>query len=149
MVSMKDRRVLRAEHFGFDLIGGGTPAPAGLVRIDPDGTAAVATEDLWFPNGTVITDDGTLIVAETFAARFTRVRHPARRVTVQPARLGPGPAGPRTGRHGDHSAGARLWSGPAAADWRSASRSGTTQESEEIHDGDRATQCPNQGLAVI
>jgi len=24
MVSMKDRRVLRAEHFGFDLMGGGT-----------------------------------------------------------------------------------------------------------------------------
>jgi len=30
----------------------------------------VAAQDLWFPNGMVITDDGTLIVAETFAARF-------------------------------------------------------------------------------
>jgi sugar lactone lactonase YvrE len=58
-------------NFGFDLMGGGTPAPASLVRIDADGTAAVAAEDLWLPNGTVITDDGTLIVAETFAARFT------------------------------------------------------------------------------
>ena len=58
-------------NFGFDLMGGGTPALAGLVRIDPDGTASVAAEDLWFPNGTVITDDGTLIVAETFAARLT------------------------------------------------------------------------------
>jgi sugar lactone lactonase YvrE len=58
-------------NFGFDLMGGGTPAPATLVRIDPDGTAAVAAQDLWFPNGTVITDDGTLIVAETFAARLT------------------------------------------------------------------------------
>ena len=57
-------------NFGFDLMGGGTPAPASLVRIDPDGAAAVAAEDLWFPNGMVITDDGTLIVAETFAARF-------------------------------------------------------------------------------
>jgi sugar lactone lactonase YvrE len=58
-------------NFGFDLMGGGTPATASLVRIDPDGTATVAAEDLWFPNGTVITDDGTLIVAETFAARLT------------------------------------------------------------------------------
>ncbi len=58
-------------NFGFDLMGGGAPAPASLVRIDPDGTAVVAAEDLWFPNGTVITDDGTLIVAETFAARLT------------------------------------------------------------------------------
>ncbi len=60
-----------AGNFGFDLMGGGTPATASLVRIDPDGTATVAAEDLWFPNGTVITDDGTLIVAETFAARLT------------------------------------------------------------------------------
>jgi sugar lactone lactonase YvrE len=60
-----------AGNFGFDLMGGGTPAPASLVRIDPDGTTTVAAEDLWFPNGTVITDDGTLIVAETFAARLT------------------------------------------------------------------------------
>jgi sugar lactone lactonase YvrE len=60
-----------AGNFGFDLMGGGHPATATLVRIDPDGTASVAAEDLWFPNGMVITDDGTLIVAETFAARFT------------------------------------------------------------------------------
>jgi sugar lactone lactonase YvrE len=58
-------------NFGFDLMGGGRPAPASLVRIDPDGTAAVAASDLWFPNGMMITDDGTLIVAETFAARLT------------------------------------------------------------------------------
>jgi sugar lactone lactonase YvrE len=60
-----------AGNFGFDLMGGGDPAPAGLVRIDPDGRAGVAAEDLWFPNGMVIADDATLIVAETFAARFT------------------------------------------------------------------------------
>ena len=52
-------------------MGGGHPATAGIVLIAPDGSASVAAEDLWFPNGTVITDDGTLIVAETFAARFT------------------------------------------------------------------------------
>jgi sugar lactone lactonase YvrE len=58
-------------NFGFDLMAGGTPAPASLVRVEPDGTATVAAEDLWFPNGMMITDDGALIVAETFAARFT------------------------------------------------------------------------------
>jgi sugar lactone lactonase YvrE len=60
-----------AGNFGFDLMGGGAPATAGLVRVDPDGSASVVAEDLWFPNGMVITDEGTLIVAETFAARFT------------------------------------------------------------------------------
>jgi sugar lactone lactonase YvrE len=60
-----------AGNFGFDLMGGGHPATAGLVRIDPDGSATAAAEDLWFPNGMVITDDGTLVVAETFGARFT------------------------------------------------------------------------------
>jgi sugar lactone lactonase YvrE len=63
-----------AGNFGFDLMGGGRPDTATLVRIDPDGRATVAAEDLWFPNGMVITDDGTLIVAETFAARFTAFR---------------------------------------------------------------------------
>jgi sugar lactone lactonase YvrE len=60
-----------AGNFGFDLMGGGQPETASIVRIDPDGSASIAAEDLWFPNGTVITDDGTLIVAETFGARFT------------------------------------------------------------------------------
>jgi sugar lactone lactonase YvrE len=60
-----------AGNFGFDLMGGGMPSTATLVHVDPDGNAAIAADDLWFPNGMVITDDGTLIVAETFAARFT------------------------------------------------------------------------------
>jgi sugar lactone lactonase YvrE len=43
-----------------------------LVRIDPDGTSAVAANDLVFPNGAVITPDGrTLIISETFAGRIT------------------------------------------------------------------------------
>lgn len=59
-------------NFGFDLMGGGTPATANLVRVDPDGTVAVAAEDLHFPNGTVITPDGeTLIVGETTGNRYT------------------------------------------------------------------------------
>ncbi|WP_022928595.1 SMP-30/gluconolactonase/LRE family protein [Patulibacter americanus] len=58
-------------NFGFDLMGGADPAPTNIVRVDPDGTATVAAEGLSFPNGTVITDDGTLIVAETLAGRLT------------------------------------------------------------------------------
>jgi sugar lactone lactonase YvrE len=61
-----------ARNFGFDLMGGADPAPAALIRIDPDGTASVAAEDLLFPNGSVITPDGrTLIVGETAGARYS------------------------------------------------------------------------------
>ncbi len=59
-------------NFGFDLMGFGDPAPAALVRVDPDGSASVVAEDLLFPNGSVITPDGTtLIVGETAGARYT------------------------------------------------------------------------------
>jgi sugar lactone lactonase YvrE len=59
-------------NFGFDLMGGADPAPAVLVRVDPDGAASVVAEDMLFPNGSVITPDGrTLIVGETAGARYT------------------------------------------------------------------------------
>jgi sugar lactone lactonase YvrE len=59
-------------NFGFDLMGGGAPAPADLIRVDADGTVAVAATDLHFPNGTVITPDGaTLIVGETTGNRYS------------------------------------------------------------------------------
>jgi sugar lactone lactonase YvrE len=58
--------------FGFDLMAGGTPQPASLKRVDPDGTVTVAATDLLFPNGAVVTPDGaTLIVGETMGARYT------------------------------------------------------------------------------
>lgn len=61
-----------AGNFGFDLMGFADPSPAALIRVDPDGTASVAAEDLLFPNGSVITPDGrTLIVGETAGARYT------------------------------------------------------------------------------
>src|SRR3954469_22207212 len=41
-------------NFGFDLMGGGTPSYAKLVRVDPDGTVSVAADELMFPNGSVI-----------------------------------------------------------------------------------------------
>ena len=59
-------------NFGFDLMAGATARPTNLVRVDPDGSATVAAEDLMFPNGSVIFPDGaTLVVAETLAARLT------------------------------------------------------------------------------
>jgi len=59
-------------NFGFDLHSGAQPTPAELVCILPDGSARVVAEDLMFPNGCVITPDGSrLIVAESFARRLT------------------------------------------------------------------------------
>jgi len=58
--------------FGFDLDGGGEFAMAQLVRISPDGVAEVVADDMMFPNGSVITPDGsTLIVGETFGGQYT------------------------------------------------------------------------------
>jgi sugar lactone lactonase YvrE len=60
-------------NFGFDLMSRADPSPTDLIRVDPDGRASVAASGLWFPNGTVIGADGaTLIVGETFAARYTQ-----------------------------------------------------------------------------
>jgi sugar lactone lactonase YvrE len=58
-------------NFGFDLEGGGRPFAAKLARVAPDGAVSVAAEDLYFPNGAVITPDGaTLIVGETMRADY-------------------------------------------------------------------------------
>jgi sugar lactone lactonase YvrE len=58
--------------FGFDLMSFADPQPAPLMRIDPDGTATLAADELMFPNGSVITPDGTtLIVGETSGCRYT------------------------------------------------------------------------------
>ena len=52
--------------FGYDLRGGGKPAPAALLRVDPDGSVHEAAPDLRMANGMVITGDGaTLLVAES------------------------------------------------------------------------------------
>jgi sugar lactone lactonase YvrE len=59
-------------NFGFDL--GTEPARAtALVRVAPGGASSTrVAEDLLFPNGAMISDDGrTLIVAETWASRLT------------------------------------------------------------------------------
>ena len=58
--------------FGFDLMAFADPQLAPLMRVDPDGSARLAAEELMFPNGSVITPDGsTLIVGETAGCRYT------------------------------------------------------------------------------
>lgn len=45
---------------------------AKLACIQPDGTVSIASDDMHFPNGTVITPDGkTLIIGETLAGSLT------------------------------------------------------------------------------
>jgi sugar lactone lactonase YvrE len=58
-------------NFGFDLFGGAPLAPTTVLRVDPDGTVIQVADDLWFPNGSVITDDGVFIVGETFGNRIS------------------------------------------------------------------------------
>jgi sugar lactone lactonase YvrE len=59
-------------NFGFDRHRGEPEKPACIARVDPDGRVTRAADDLLFPNGTVVTDDGrTLIVAETLGHRLT------------------------------------------------------------------------------
>jgi sugar lactone lactonase YvrE len=59
-------------NFGFDLMARADLRPTCVIRVDPDGSAEVAADELLFPNGTVITDDGrTLIVGETYGGRYT------------------------------------------------------------------------------
>jgi sugar lactone lactonase YvrE len=70
MVVASDGRAF-VGNFGFDL-DGGEPTPTNVVRVDPDGSACVAVDGLMFPNGSVITPDGRmLIVGETFGRRYT------------------------------------------------------------------------------
>lgn len=58
-------------NFGFDLMAGAPVETTGLLRVDPDGTVTPVADDLWFPNGSVLTDDGVLLVDETFGNRVT------------------------------------------------------------------------------
>lgn len=58
--------------FGFDLMAGADPRPSPIYGVSPEGEVTVAAEDLLFPNGSVITPDGSrLIVGETMGCRYT------------------------------------------------------------------------------
>jgi sugar lactone lactonase YvrE len=59
-------------NFGYDRHAGERERTTCIVRVDPDGKAVRAADELVFPNGMVLTPDGkTLVVAETFAHRLT------------------------------------------------------------------------------
>ncbi len=59
-------------NFGFDLFAGEEPCTTCLIRVDPDGTAKIVANDVFFPNGSVITPDGTtLIVGESRGQRLS------------------------------------------------------------------------------
>ena len=59
-------------NFGFDLHGGEALKPTNLILVRPGEDPCVVAENLFFPNGTVITPDGkTLILGETFSSCLT------------------------------------------------------------------------------
>lgn len=58
-------------NFGFDLMGGGAIAPTVLLRVDMDGSVHTAADEMWFPNGMVITSSNTLVVNETLGNRMS------------------------------------------------------------------------------
>lgn len=59
-------------NFGFDMLNRAPAQTTVLLLVTPEGEMRVAADDLLFPNGCVITPDGTsLIVAETFGKRLT------------------------------------------------------------------------------
>jgi sugar lactone lactonase YvrE len=59
-------------NFGFDYEAKQPAKTTVLILVTPDGKKRVVAEDMFFPNGSVITPDGgTLIVAETYARRLT------------------------------------------------------------------------------
>jgi len=56
----------------FDFAGGGAPTPGWIRLVDPDGGTREVAGDIDFPNGMVVTPDGsTLVVAESFAGRLS------------------------------------------------------------------------------
>lgn len=59
-------------NFGYDYVGGAERRSAALVMVDADGVARPVADELWFPNGMVLTPDAsTLLVAETQGERIT------------------------------------------------------------------------------
>ena len=58
-------------NFGFDLDERGPMAPASIHRVDPDGSIMEVADDIWFPNGCVLTADNVFIVNESFGNRIS------------------------------------------------------------------------------
>ena len=59
-------------NFGFNTYEGEEVKSTNLILVRPGQEPCIAADDILFPNGTVITEDGkTLIVGETYAAKLT------------------------------------------------------------------------------
>ncbi len=58
-------------NFGFDFEEGQSLKPTRLIHVDPEGRVQPVGDELKFPNGAVITQDGTtLIVGETMGGQY-------------------------------------------------------------------------------
>jgi sugar lactone lactonase YvrE len=70
-IVVDDRGNAYVNTLGFDFPSGEF-APGVVVRVTPGGTVTPVADDVAFPNGMAITEDGaTLIVAESYADRLT------------------------------------------------------------------------------
>ena len=59
-------------NFGYDFAAGEERKTTSLHRVDPDGTIEKVADEVDFPNGSVVIDNGrTLVVAETWEGRLT------------------------------------------------------------------------------
>ncbi|MEV7009196.1 SMP-30/gluconolactonase/LRE family protein [Streptosporangium sp. NPDC051022] len=66
---------LYVDDVAFAAARGESPRPGRIILVRADGTAAVAAEDVEFPNGLAFVDGGaTLVVAETSRQRLTAFR---------------------------------------------------------------------------
>jgi sugar lactone lactonase YvrE len=59
-------------NFGFDMYAGEQARETNILFVDTNGTVSVAADGMAFPNGSVITSDGTtLLVGESMASRIS------------------------------------------------------------------------------
>ena len=56
---------------GFDFMGGEQPRPGVIAAVTPDGVVRVVAGGVQFPNGMVVLDDATLLVAESHGQCIT------------------------------------------------------------------------------
>jgi sugar lactone lactonase YvrE len=70
-MTVDDRGRAYVGTMGFDINADEPVRPGVIIRVDPDGTAAIVADDLLFPNGLTIHAARTLIVAESCGQRLT------------------------------------------------------------------------------
>ncbi|WP_031465937.1 SMP-30/gluconolactonase/LRE family protein [Sciscionella sediminilitoris] len=71
-IALDPRGHLYVNGFDFDFLGGGAPEPGWINLVAADGSYRQVADGIEFPNGMVVTPDGsTLVVAESFAGRLS------------------------------------------------------------------------------